>query len=91
MDVNMDTKKETYLVISEATDPRLSFGQAIRATVATATNFRKAYDLALSMGEITNPNLGYRAALERTNGELAFQLEEKDGSKKVTIALIKKY
>jgi len=87
----MNSSKETYLVIAEATDPRLSFGQAIRSTVAVASNFRKAYDLALSMGEITEPNLGYRAALERTNGELAFQLEQKDGSKKVTIALIKKY
>lgn len=87
----MDSKKETYLIIAEGSNPSLSFGQQIRATVATASNFRKAYDLALSMGDIVDPNLGYRAALERTNGELAFQLEEKDGSKKVTIALIKKY
>lgn len=87
----MDSKKEIYIVISDSHDPRLSFGEAIRATVATATNFRKAYDLALSMGDIQDPNLGYRAALERTNQEYAFQLEERDGSKKVTIALVKKY
>jgi hypothetical protein len=87
----MNSKKETYLIISDHVDPRLSFGQSIRATVAVASNFRKAYDLALSMAEIIEPNLGYRAALERTNGEFALQLEDKDGSKKVTIALIKKY
>ncbi len=87
----MDSKKEIYLIISDGSNPTLTFGQQIRATVATATNFRKAYDLALSMGDIVDPNLGYRAALERTNGQHAFQLEEKDGSKKVTIALVKKY
>jgi hypothetical protein len=87
----MNSKKETYLIIVDGSNPTLTFGQQIRATVATATNFRKAYDLALSMGELTNPNLGYRAALERTNNEYAFQLEEADGSKKVTIALVKKY
>jgi hypothetical protein len=87
----MDSKKETYIIIAESHDPRLSFGEAIRATVATASNFRKAYDLALSMGDIKDPNLGYRSALEQTNRAYAFQLEERDGSKKVTIALVKKY
>jgi len=87
----MNNKNETYIIISDAIDINLTFGQQIRSTVVVASNFKKAYDIAISMGDITNPNLGYRAALERTNGEYAFQLEEKDGSKKVTIALIKKY
>lgn len=87
----MDSKKETYIIISDVNNPRLSFGEAIRATVATASNFRKAYDLALSMGDIKDPATGYRSALERTNREYAFQLEDRDGSKKVTIALVKKY
>lgn len=87
----MDSKKETYIVIAEAHDPRLSFGEAIRATVATASNFRKAYDLALSMGGINDPDLGYRSALERTNRDYALQLGDRGGSAKVTIALVKKY
>jgi hypothetical protein len=87
----MNCKKEAYIIIVDEGDPSLTFGQHIRSTVFTASNFKKAYDIALSMGNIVNPNLGYRAALERTNGEYAFQLKEKDGSKKVTIALVKKY
>jgi len=87
----MNSRSEIYIIISDGINPSLSFGQQIRSTVSTATNFRKAYDLALSMSGIINPSLGYRAALERTNGELALQLEEKDGSKKVTIALVKKH
>lgn len=87
----MDSSKELYLVIGDNTPPNMEFGRAIRASTAVATNFRKAYDLALSIGEIKNPNLGYRAALERTNRQYACQLEDSDGSSKVTIALIKKY
>jgi len=69
----------------------MEFGSQIRATTAIATNFRKAYDLALSMGELKDPKLGYKAAMDRTNRQYACQLEDKVGSDKVTIALVKKY
>jgi hypothetical protein len=87
----MDKSKEIYLIIADNHDPTLEFGEAIRATTAVATNFKKAYELALSMGEIKVPSLGYRSALERTNRDLAFQLEDKVGPSLVTIALIKKW
>jgi len=87
----MDSSKELYLIIAENHNPELEFGRAIRETTAIATNFRKAYDLALSLGEITDPNLGYRSALERTNRTYACQLGDSAGSALVTIALIKKY
>ncbi|MFW9948500.1 MAG: hypothetical protein ACFFKA_00065 [Candidatus Thorarchaeota archaeon] len=87
----MDSSKELYLILTDSSNPTLTLGQNIRATTAIATNFRKAYDLALSMAAITEPSLGYRAALEKTNGQYVCQLSNKDGSSKVTIALIKKY
>jgi len=87
----MDSKKELYLIITDRIDPMMEFGSAIRATTAIATNFRKAYDLALSMGEIKNPSLGYRSAMEKTNRAYAVRLEDSDGSSQVTIALVKKY
>lgn len=87
----MDKSKEIYLVISDAHDPSLEFGESIRETTAVASNFKKAYDLALSMGNIKVPTIGYRAALERTNRDKAFQLEDQLGPSKVTIALIKKW
>jgi hypothetical protein len=87
----MNSKKETYLIISEDQDPTLSFGEAIRSTCATASNFKKAYDIALSLSGITNPSPGYRASLERVNREWATEVKERFGSTKVTIALVKKY
>ena len=87
----MDSKKEIYLVIAEDSEGGLSFGEAIRSTCMAATNFKKAYDLALSISSIHDPAPGYRAALERVNREWAVEVSERFGSKKVTIALIKKY
>lgn len=87
----MDSKKEIYLIITEDSDPGLPFGEAIRATCATATNFKKAYELALSMSGIRDPRPGYRAALERVRAEWAIQLSDRLGSTKCTIALVKKY
>jgi len=82
---------ETYLVITDKMDPSKTFGENIRETISTTNNFRKAYDLALSMGEISVPKVGYKAALRRVASDYAFQLEDKVSSAKVTIALIKKW
>lgn len=87
----MDNNKEIYLIISDQHNPSHTFGQSIRATCQTARNFKKAYDLALSMGEIIEPSLGYKASLARCEGEWAVQLECKISSNKVTIALVKKW
>ena len=83
--------KDEYLIIADKMDPSKTFGENIRATIATAGNFKKAYDLALSMGEIAVPKLGYKSSLRKVTSELAIQLEDKVSSNIVTIALIKKY
>lgn len=87
----MDIKKEIYLIITEDQDPSLSFGEAIHTTCATASNFKKAYEAAITMSGIQNPAPGYRSALERVNNSLAVEIKEKFGTVKTTIARIKKY
>lgn len=85
-------KNEIYLVVSDvAVNPRLSFGEAIRATTAVASNFKKAYNLALSMGEIPNPDRSYKVALNIVKRDLAVQLSNQSGPGKVTISRIKKW
>lgn len=84
-------KDETYIIIVDMLDPTLEFGEAIRASTATATNFKRAYNIALSLGRITEPRIGYKASLERVTNEYAVQIEDKTAPKKVTIARVKKY
>ena len=82
---------ETYLIIVDKVDPMLSFGEAIRATTAVASNFKKAYRLALSMGEISDPDRSYRVSLNTVNRAAAISVSDTSGSGKVTIARIKKW
>jgi hypothetical protein len=85
-------RNEIYLVISgEDINPSLTFGEGIRQTIGAAINFRKAYDLALSIGDIQVPSLSYKACLRRVQSDMAFSLGCKVSSAQVTIALIKKW
>jgi hypothetical protein len=86
----MRNNKEIYIIISNSTNPSLRFGEAIRESTYAATNFRKAYDMALILGRIKEPRVGYRAALERVTSEFAVQLEDKLAQLKVTIVRVKK-
>lgn len=88
----MDSSKELYVVIGySVVDPKLSYGEALRSTMAVATNFKKAYNLALEIGQISDPRLGYKAALERSKEDYAVRLEDQDGSVKSVIVRVKKW
>ena len=87
----MDRNKETYLVMLQETDPEHSFGDSIRSSFFTASNFKKAYTLALDQSNINDPSPGYRAALEQLRRNQAVTVREKHGSIQTIIALIKKY
>ncbi len=83
--------KESYIIISDQINASKTLGENIRETIAVATNFKTAYNLALSMGNISLPKVGYRSALRKVKSEYAMILTDKVGTQKVTIALVKKW
>ena len=84
--------KEIYLVIGYIDSPEYStLGESIRANTGAASNFKAAYNAALSIGEISKPNIGYKQALERLKREGSITLVDSVGTGKVTIVKIKKY
>lgn len=84
-------KNEIYIIIADKpVDPSLQLGAAIREGTVTATQFKRAYTIALQVGEIHDPRIQYRAALERVTNEYAVQIEDKSGPNKVVIARVKK-
>lgn len=83
-------KDEIYIIISDTMEPTMEFGEAIRASTIASSNFKKAYDFALIQGGIHEPQLGYKAALNRVTNEFAVQIDDKSGQNKVTIARVKK-
>jgi hypothetical protein len=84
-------RPEMYLIMADFTDPTLEYGEALYQNSAVARNFKKAYELALSMGEIMDPHIGYKQALNRCQNELAVQLKCTTGSGRASISRIKKW
>ena len=81
----------TYVIINDSLDPTKEFGEALSGSIVVTNNFRKAYDLALSIGEIADPDLGYKGAIARCNREKAVTIHGKTGPQRITIVSVKKY
>ena len=81
--------RDIYLIMADNIDPTLELGEAISRTTATATNFRTAYDLAISMAEVQNPAPGYRTALNQAERSKVALIACKTGSAKASIFKIK--
>tara|TARA_B100000287_G_scaffold294992_1_gene278311 strand:+ start:2197 stop:2451 length:255 start_codon:yes stop_codon:yes gene_type:complete len=83
--------KDIYFILGSL-EYASSLGEAIRQNSGAASSFKAAYNAALSIGEIRDPRLGYKAALERVKASNLVSI--KDGSeigKEVIIAKIKMY
>jgi len=81
----------TYIVIADTMDPTEEFGETLSKSMAVASNFKTAYKLALSMGEIPDPDLKYKTALGRCNEKRAVVIQSQLGSQQSTIVQVKKY
>jgi len=80
-----------YVVISSTMNPSLPWEEALRTSMGVTRNFKSAYTLALSIGEIVKPDIGYKGALERINKFHAILISDLAGSNKITIINVKKY
>lgn len=81
----------TYIIIADTMNPSQEFGEALSSSMAVTNNFRKAYDLALSLGEIADPDIGYKGALVRCNEDKAVIIHNRLGSQRITIVAVKRY
>lgn len=69
-----------------------SLGEAIRENSGAASSFKAAYNAALSIGEISEPRIGYKAALERVKASNLVSIKDNSSiGKEVIIAKIKMY
>jgi hypothetical protein len=82
---------EHYIVISSTLNPLKDWEVALRDSMGVTTNFKAAYTLALSIGEIAKPDVGYKGALARMNKYKAVILNDKLGPNCVTIVNVRKW
>jgi hypothetical protein len=80
-----------YVVISSTLNPAKEWETALRDSMGVTTNFKAAYHLALSIGEIAKADVGYKGALVRMNKYKAVMLKDELGSNCVTIVNVRKW
>lgn len=68
--------KPLFLIIGNKLEEGDSVVNSINAGMATAKTFKKAYEMALFLGDIKKPNLSYRRALNAYKGEEHVYLRE---------------
>jgi len=82
--------KHKYVVISNA-----EFGDewegSLQKSIGVCRNAKKAYEIALFLGQISKPELGYRKVLDTLNKKGAVTVKQKDGEQEATIVAVREY
>lgn len=84
-------KKDQYLVTSNRDSANPDYAEAVRETTCVCGTFAKAYRVGLTLGEINRPDITYRKALELTKVQRWCMVQQKEGSEKISIVLIKSH
>jgi hypothetical protein len=83
-------RKDKYLVMSNK-EPDLPWEQALRETLGVCHTLKHAYEIALFLGEISRPDVGYRKVLETIKVKGAFTINQVGGPQAATIVKVKHY
>ena len=81
----------TYLVVSNQEKPDLNWEAAMQQSMGVCRTCKKAYEIALFLGAITEPDSAYRKVLETLKVKGAYTLKQREGDQEATIILIKEY
>lgn len=85
-------KKTKYVVLSDKENLELGWEGSIIAGLGICHTFSKAYEIALFLSGITQPEIKYRKALETIKQKGAIQIRsKKDGEASSVIATVKIY
>lgn len=80
---------ELYVVIGNGEEEE--WEESLQKSLGVCNNAKKAYDIALFLGQISKPDLGYRKVLETLNKKGAVTVKQREGEQAATIVKVKKY
>ena len=84
----METKNK-YVVIGNGEEGE--WEESLQKSLGVCKNAKKAYEIALFLGQISKPDLGYRKVLETLNKKGAVELRQKGESGAATIVKVRQY
>jgi hypothetical protein len=82
-------KQEIYVVIGNGESGE--WEESLQKSLGVCKNAKKAYDIALFLGQISKPDLGYRKVLETLNKKGAVTVKQKGGDQAATVVKVKQY
>jgi hypothetical protein len=82
--------KEVYVVIGNGEEVA-SWEESLQKSLGVCKNAKKAYEIALFLGKISKPDLGYRKVLETLNKKGAVTLKQQKGDELATIVKVRQY
>ncbi len=82
-------KQEVYVVIGNGEEGE--WEESLQKSLGVCKNAKKAYEIALFLGQISKPDLGYRKVLETLNKKGAVTVKQEDGEQAATIVKVREY
>lgn len=82
-------RPELYVVISNREEG--DWEESLQKSLGVCKNAKKAYEIALFLGQISKPDLSYRKVLETLNKKGAVTVKQREGEQAATIIKVKKY
>lgn len=86
----MNEVRYKYVVIGNGED-LLGWEESLQKSLGICQNAKKAYEIALFLGRISRPDLGYRKVLETLNAKGAATVKQRDGEQAATIVKVRQY
>ena len=86
----MSEIKYKYVVIAGFGE-LTSWEESLTSSLGVCQNAKKAYEIALFLGKLSKPDLGYRKVLETLNKKGAVELRQTGESGAATIVKVRQY
>lgn len=86
----MSEVRQKYVVIGNG-EELLGWEESLQKSLGVCQNAKKAYEIALFLGRISRPDLGYRKVLKTLNAKGAVTVKQRDGEQAATIVKVRQY
>jgi len=83
--------KGKYIVISSVDLPGIEWEKSLQSSMGICHTCSKAYEIALFLAGITQPDIRYRKALETIKAKGAVTVKQRDGEQSATIVKVRIY
>lgn len=80
----------SYLVIGRVQESG-EWEESLQRSLGVCRNAKKAYSIALFLGRVSKPDLGYRKVLETLNKKGAVTVTQQGGEQAATVVKIRNY